>query len=209
MTTENIKPQENTVEPDETKEGTTPQEINQEPATGEDTKVQADNQPPAIDNDNSGIDDPINMYHIYTDNIASVRYYLKIASDLNGDKLKDRPPYQRLKALLLKIKHVVPMLQFIYENLFIQDIKAIQKLGHKIMLDKKTPENERIMIARSTERMTELIQHLVVNRGFIIYILWQNKHHLKTLTKMLKLNIGTVDEKEMEDLETNCKDEAN
>ncbi len=209
MTTETSKPQDNTVEPDEKKEGTTPQEINQEPATGEDTKVQADNQPPAIDAEDSGDDAPLNMYHIYTENIESVRYYLKKAKDLNGDKLKGRLPYHQLKALLLKIKHVVPMLQFIYENLFMQDIIAIQKLGHKYMLDKKIPENERIMIARSTERLTELIQHLVVNRGFIIYILWQNKHHLKTLTKMLKLNIGTVDEKEMEELETNPEEETN
>ena len=143
------------------------------------------------------------MYNIFTDNISSVRYYLKRARYLNDFHNPDIPPYRHLKALLVKIKRTVPLFQFMYSNIFIEDLKMLQRMEHKYILDKNVSDTDRVKVAQVTERLTELIQQILVNRAFTKYILWKNRSQVKELGKILGINTGQLNMSEAEEEDIN------
>ena len=180
-----------------------PEETRPEVANVESVKLQTDNQPSVAAAESPEDGEEISMNNIFTDDIQSVKYYLRKAQYINNYHNPDIPPFRHLRALLVKLKHAVPFCQFAYKNLFIEDIKVLQKMEHKYILDKTVSEKDRVKATEVMERLTELIQLILVNRAFIRYMLWRNKNHFKNLAKMLHINTGQINEGEILEEETN------
>lgn len=131
----------------------------------------------------------IDMNNLYDVDESTVAYYLKKASHLGCGRPGENPSCQQLKWLCIRLKRAIPFFQLLNETLWGNELKTIQKIFNRYMLDETVSLKERENAAAVCQKLIELIQHILINRQVIRSEFISIGVDQKRLKRMLRLNV--------------------